>query len=431
MASLFLNRNAYRENFILVALILFKSTQASVLAFTPETTVLAFFYAFWIFYKRRLKFDREILVIIFIYISLNIFYLFTFGKNDFILSFYILIKLIYAYFTIKIVRASFFSIFEKILYNLSIISLFLFLIQLWNYEFLFSIIGWLQNNISYLEYRNDRFANLFVFTLESHGSIFRNSGFAWEPKGFANFLVLATIINLLSNNFKVNRRLIIFVIALISTTSTTGFLILFIILPIFFMLNSDKSKSVVILSFLVLNIFIAFSLDLGYEKIKKEILGRNEYIELLEDTREFEARSLGRFPSFIVDFKDFLRRPIFGYGFNPDQRTQSEFTKLVRVNGLSDLLVTYGIFGFGLICIANYKSFKKYLSYYRVKGGVFIMLMLIFIYFASNLTSHPFWMMFYFLFLIKFNKNELFVLNKIVFHEKSSNTSLYRSEERS
>ncbi|SMD44065.1 hypothetical protein SAMN00777080_2680 [Aquiflexum balticum DSM 16537] len=429
MASLFLSHKTYRENFILVGLILFKSTQASVLAFVPETTVMALIYASWVFYKRRLKVDNFIFILIYIYLALNLYYFISFKENDFFLSIYILIKMIYAYLTIKCVGASFFSIFEKITYYLALISLPLFIFQLLNYDLLFRLVGILQNNILYLEFRNDRFANFFIFTMESHGSILRNSGFAWEPKGFANFLVLAMLINLLNNNFKINRRFLIFSIALLTTTSTTGFIIAFAILPQIYIINVKRINKIVLLPVLIFVLIFVLNLDLGYKKIDKEIAGRYEYKELLEDAREFETRSLGRFPSFIVDFNDFIKRPIFGYGFNATERTQSEYTKLVRVNGISDLLAIYGLFGFLLISIAHYKSLNNYLRYYRLKGKALIFLMFAFIYFASTLTSHPFWMMFYFFYLIKLNPLELPLLNKIVFNEKDIDFSLHRSKD--
>ena len=214
-------------------------------------------------------------------------------------------KLFYAYLTIKCVGASFFSIFEKITYYLTVISLPLFAIQLLNYEFLFWAVGIIQHNIPYLEYMNDIHANIFVFTIDGDGAVYRNSGFAWEPKGFSNFLSLAIFINLVSNNFRINKRLLVFIFAMITTTSTAGFINTFVILMPFFIINVKKKKYLILVPIMAVLGIIFFSSDIGYQKIKREIEGRDKYIDLLEDTREFEARSLGRFPSFIVDFNDF------------------------------------------------------------------------------------------------------------------------------
>ncbi|MCR9014771.1 O-antigen ligase family protein [Aquiflexum gelatinilyticum] len=430
MKSNFWNNKVYIENFILVCLIVFKSTQASVLAIAPETTIIVLIYSGWIFYKRRIKIDQFILVLVGLYFALNLFYYISFGSNNFFLSFYILLKMLYAYITIKIVRESFFAIYEKLIYFLVLVSLPLFLFQLINYELLFKIVGVLQNNISILEYRNDRLANIFIFTLESNGSLTRNSGFAWEPKGFSNFLLIAILINLVSNRFSINKRLIVFYLAIVTTLSTTGFLVAFVIFPIFFVLNT-KSKKIVFyfLFFSALAIYV-LSLEIGYEKIKREIDGRDRYIELLEDTREFETRSLGRFPSFILDFNDFLKRPVFGYGFNREERTQSEYTKLVRVNGVSDILAVYGIVGFSIIFYFTYKSFSSYLKIYNSRGSYLILSMVGVIYFASALTSHPFWMIFYFLFSINLRSYNLKCLYELIIHEKSLNSIKLEFKER-
>jgi hypothetical protein len=430
MKGLFWSHKVYRENFILVGILILKSTQASIIAISPVTTIIALLYSGWIAYKRRIKIDSFIFGLGFFYFALNIFYLASFGSNDFYLSFYIFLKLIYAYLTIKIVRESFFGIYEKIIYVLALVSLPLFLVQLINYDVVFNLVGFVNKTIPFLEYRSDRLANLYIFTLESHGSITRNAGFAWEPKGFANFLLVAIAFNLILNNFKLNKRLIIFYVALITTLSTTGLIVGFILIPIFFFINSKKSRSIKLLPLAIIPAVYFLSLDIGFEKIKKEIEGRDRYIELLEDTREFEARSLGRFPSFIVDFNDFLKRPLFGYGFNREERTQSEFTKLVRVNGLSDILATYGLFGFSIIFLSTYKSFVTPLKLLDLKGNVILLGIILVIYFASALTSHPFWMMFYFLHAINLNKQNLRLSYHLTFNEKSTSNLLFGLKKR-
>ena len=181
------------------------------------------------------------------------------------------------------------------------------------------------------------------------------------------------------------------------------------------MINSKSSKRFLFM-FATIPIFaVILSLDLGISKIQKEIDGRHEYKELLADTREFKTRSLGRFPSFIVDFNDAVKRPFFGYGSNRAQRTQSAYTKLVRVNGVSDHFSTNGFVGFFLLLITYYKSFKAYLKCYNYSGAWVVMLIIITIYFASTLTSHPFWMIFYFMFLIKMNPSTLLHKYQLMF----------------
>jgi hypothetical protein len=364
-------------------------------------------YAAYVFWKRKMKLNKFVIPLVIGYVLVQCYYFVSFGTNDFYLGFYILLKLLYAYFTIRCVGMDFFGAYEKIVYKLALVSLPLFVIQLIDYNTLFKIIGLIQNNIPFLAYRNDRLANSIFFTLESHGSVYRNSGFAWEPKGFANFLIIAILINLINNRFNYNRRLLILGVALITTTSTLGYLILFGLIPLFYMINSRSSKRYLLLLAIIPITAGVLSLDFGLSKIEKEFEGRFEYKELLEDEREFEYRSLGRFPSFLVDLDDALKRPFFGYGYNRDQRTQSAYTKLVRVNGMSDYFATHGFVGFFLLLLTYYKSFKLYLDNCGYTGTWVIILMISFIYFASTLTSHPFWMVFHFMFAVKMDPQSL------------------------
>jgi len=396
-----LNRHTKQENFFILMLLIFTSSQATLLSIAPIVTIFSFVFTVWIFFKRKLKIDKFFLWFVFLYATINIFYQISLGSNDFILSFYILLKLCFAYTSIKILRESFFPIYEKIIYTLALISFPFFIIQLWNFDFLYDFFNLIKENLPFLETVDERIASIFIFSLKKYAAELRNSGFAWEPKGFANFLIIAILFNIVSNQFKINLRLIVLILALITTASTTAYIIIFGLFPILYLINSKVNKTIVYFPVILSVIFLVLSLDFGYTKIKSEFEGRNRYSDLLADSGDFEKRSLGRFPSLIVDFNDFLSRPFFGYGFNREFRTQNAYTKLVRVNGASDILAVYGAVGFFLIFGFNYLSFKNFLNAYGSKGSFVVLLMLLVIYFASNLISHPFWMVFYFAFLNK------------------------------
>ena len=90
---------------------------------------------------------------------------------------------------------------------------------------------------------------------------------------------------------------------------------------------------------------------------------------MIYDKRYFKARSLGRFGSLMVDYNDFKEHPLLGYGMqrkdgNIQLRTQSIYsdTKLVRVNGFSDRLVSFGIVGMFFYSLAIFLGFKRYFS---------------------------------------------------------------------
>jgi len=403
-----INNRIRKENFWVTFLLLFKSTQASVLAFSPITTILFLALVFHIFNKRKLKVDKLFIHFSIIYLLILFVYLFDFGSIDVVLSVYIYIKFLYAYLSIKIIGTSFFENFQKIVFYGALISIPLFIIQIIAYDLLFDIVGVFQKNISFLSFRNDRFANIFFFTIEGYGAQLRNSGFMWEPKGYANILILAIIFNLIQTKLKFfNKRILVYVLALITTFSTTGYLILFGLLPLF-ILSNKKIATRIISSFIVLvGIFYILQLDFMLEKIKYEASLTDDHEKLLNTTQDYNRSSisLGRVGSLIVDFDDFRRRPIFGYGFQKEERTQNRWIKLVRVNGFSDVMATYGTVGLLFYFIMYKRFFKKLLRFYNLKGTTILLAAILVIYFASTLTAHPLWMSFLFIHLI-IPKNE-------------------------
>ena len=216
-----------RTNLFLVCLILFISSQSSALSQSSIFIVFAFILSGIIFISRNLKLDRFYIFFSFGYFLLSIPYYFIFHYVDTLYVVYFYILLTYAYLTIKILKYNFFKIFHQVVYVLAFISLPLFIFQLINFEFAFNLVGLFQNSIPFLEFNNDVFANNFIFSIEGNGAVYRNSGFAWEPKGFANFLVLAIIINCILNDFKINKKLSVLIVALMTTFSTVGYIILF------------------------------------------------------------------------------------------------------------------------------------------------------------------------------------------------------------
>ena len=109
-----------------------------------------------------------------------------------------------------------------------------------------------------------------------------------------------------------------------------------------------------------------------------------------------------------MDFNDFKKQPLIGYGIqrrdaNRKQlRTESKYTytKLVRVNGFSDRLASFGIVGIIFYISALFLGFRKYLKYYNNKGAIFMIISFFIIEFATNVLTDPLWMVFLFLFAI-------------------------------
>ena len=398
-----------RTNLFLVCLILFIGAQSSILSQSPIFILGSSFLSLVVFMLRGLKVDRFYIFFSLVYFFLSIPYYLIFNYVDTLYVVYFYILLTYAYLTIRILEYDFFKIFHQVVYILAVISLPFFLIQLINFDFAFTLVGVFQNNFSFLEFNNDVFANNFLFSIEADGAIYRNSGFAWEPKGFSNFLILAIIINSVLYDFKINKKIIILVIALLTTFSTVGYIVLFTGFAGFLIINNKVGIHYVIVAVIVVLSVLINENDFIFDKVSNEIYTMRDQADMIYDKRFFESRSLGRFGSLLIDYNDFLQHPVFGYGIQRKDtsktqlRTQAKYnyTKLVRVNGLSDRLVTFGLVGMLFYIISIYVGFRRYLFYHNKKGAFFILMIFLMIEFATNLLTDPIWMIFLFLFTVK------------------------------
>ena len=390
------------ESLVLTILLVYNSTQSSVVAFSPITLILSLLFALYLFIKNKKNIDKLFVNFSLLFFLVNIFLFFSLLKFDILLSGYMYLKFLYAYLSIKNIGLDFFKNIVKIGYYGAIISLTFFFFQIVNYDLTFKFVGFLQNSFDFLSFRNESFANNILFTVNSSAE-FRNSGFMWEPKGFVNFLVISIFFQLVIGSFKLfNKKMLIMLIALITTFSTTGFIALFSLL-IFYFLNKNLKTSLIFFPiFILFSSIIFFNSDFLYDKIVYELSLTKEYENLLYQKKDYkdDVYSLGRTGSFIVDINDLKNRPFFGYGFTRENRTQSDFVKLIRVNGLSDLLAVYGVVGFILYFYMHHIFLKKMQNQLNFKFAPIILITLIVIYTASTLTSHPLWMSFLFLSLV-------------------------------
>ena len=378
------------KNFLLTLLLVYNSTYSSVVAFSYYTLIFSLIILIFIFIRNGLKIDSLFYKFTILFIAVNIYLFLSLPKFDVLLTGYNYLKFLYAYLSIKVIGVNFFKNIVNIAYYGSIISFPFYILQLLNYDLAFSLVGYVQNTFEFLSWRNDQMANNIIFTINGDGA-FRNSGFMWEPKGFASFVIVAIIFRLFLNKLMLfDKKIIVFILAIISTFSTTGILALFLIWTFYFINKNVKILIFIFPIFLISSYLIFFSSEILYKKILYEISLENEYKELLEKKDyKSDVYSLGRTGSLIVDFNDFIKRPIFGYGFTRENRTQSDYVKLVRVNGFSDLLAVYGL-GIILFFYRHY-VFLKLINVKKYKFISLILMTFIFIYFASTLTGHPFW----------------------------------------
>ena len=301
---------------------------------------LLFSFLVWINRKPeiKLKFVRFILIFLLIFffqtLVFNVFPIFS------ILGFFA--KVFLAYFVIQSISInSFLRIFIQIMLFFSTISLIMFIPVLFND----SVINFYENfSFSYIrdiEVGSSR-NTLFLLNLnfgDANNIISRNSGPFWEPGAFGGFLIIALLMNKILYRKIFNFKGMIFILAIISTFSTTSYIALMVLIIIIKTSFSFKNISVGIL--LVFSFIYIFQ-QIPFLQDKINIQKNKTVSEDLNYSRK------NRFGSFIVDMKDFIDYPISGRGVNNLTRYNNAYDIEMnnRNNGITDFLVKFGIIGF-------------------------------------------------------------------------------------
>lgn len=218
--------------------------------------------------------------------------------------FNILTKILLGAFIIWYLRESFSFYLFKVLGTLSFISLICFIsINLLGLSIPNIDLG--TNNISYI-----------IHTVSSSDAIDRNAGMFWEPGAFAGVLTLCLALNLnqLTYYWHNNKLSLLSIItSLLTTQSTTGFLVGFLILIFVFLKPKHFGISVIIIPIMITlgtyvyetNDFLKNKIEFQYEK---------------SQTLKIGDFSNSRFGSLIFDWHYIQKHPIIGNGLDKQTR---------------------------------------------------------------------------------------------------------------
>jgi hypothetical protein len=207
--------------------------------------------------------------------------------------------------------------------------------------------------------------------------IVRNSGMFWEPGAFAGYLILALVFIALKNRkFEIGpykKEVFSIFIVLLTTMSTTGFVILGIILVIHSLQNYSWGKIVIVpVSFLIIY-FAYYKLEFLQEKIE------HQYANALE-MRENDVSNT-RFGALKMDWQYIKAQPLIGNGLHV--KTRYRFHPQVKGdighgNGMSNFLASWGIpfFLFWVFCVFKF-TIKTSRSIFTSLSAVFVILLLL------------------------------------------------------
>jgi hypothetical protein len=257
-----------------------------------------------------------------------------------------LLKIFLGGLIISTLKDRFAPVFYRVVYYIALLSLLMYGIQQLIPPQSYPDIVSLYANREGLE----RFKSAIIHTvITDHW--YRNAGMMWEPgafQGLINLAILLTPLNILIGTHERNKRFAVLVVALITTFSTTGYLIFIVVMAV----KALESRIGVALRIIMLTTILAvgtvayFSLDFLGEKIS------TQYQEAMESER-FRP---DRFGAFIFDISYIQKNPLFGNGM--DQTTRyADHPELIGIrlghgNGFSNFTATMGVAGISAYLLA-------------------------------------------------------------------------------
>lgn len=220
--------------------------------------------------------------------------------------------------------------------------------------------------------------HILFYNFDGDGAPHSNSGPFWEPGAFQGYILIAILLlseyknKILPKDYWT--KLIIFILALLSTKSTTGYLLLpLALIPHFrFIINprSISSRAVKILILIFIGILFIPKF-LGVDFIEEKII--HQYKEAINEQPGYE---INRFGTFLTDWKYISKNPLLGLSiFDKVNPVVNNSNRNKQGNGLSASLYKFGFIGFGLYFIFLIFSFRRF--YGGKKIPIFMALLVI------------------------------------------------------
>ncbi|HLW31442.1 MAG TPA: O-antigen ligase family protein [Aequorivita sp.] len=197
------------------------------------------------------------------------------------------------------------------------------------------------------QYSDNSSRNMILFNQHSNGD--RNSGMFWEPGAFACYICLAFLFYLgnIRTLIKLHKwKVIIILVALITTFSTTGYIVLFIIGIATIYIEYKKKYGAFILPILIVFGLIAYityeNTDFMKEKMTTQVAAASQ-----RDKGEFAP---DRMSAILFDLHYIKKHPLIGNGFHASTRFADhpslQEEDLGHGNGFSNFLASMGVLSF-------------------------------------------------------------------------------------
>ena len=214
----------------------------------------------------------------------------------------------------------------------------------------------------------------------------RNYGMFWEPGAFQTYIYLAFLIEVFHFKAENKKRLIILIIALVTTFSTAGYITILITLIAVLlsgmtdsMMKKSTRNTIIILvlgaiiSYLIINNY--------YPQLSYTLFGK---VQLYTHTRQDDTSTGVRVNAIVDSFKVFKENPIFGVGKTTLKSIfKSRYGHEMVTCTYANWFAYFGIF-FGAFMIWGVYKFTAYFS------QKLIVRFIIFVAFMTSITSEDY-----------------------------------------
>lgn len=310
-----LNKEVYKVEDYFLGYLIFAFSGVTFFTQRKELLILAFFVSFFFFIKNNKSIDGVFFFILFTQAVLSlgqIFYFQNFTLESFLGN--LLIWLL-PYFYIKVAGKSFANVYINLMYFFTLIG-FAFWIGI---NISQSFLDMLDQMVKYLNLDPVGLENFIIYNTEHlrPGDIMiRNPGPFNEGGVYATYLSFAIGLNLLGTGKLLNKKNIIFLIALLTTFSSAGYIAFFFIVSAYFLVNKKISFKVIIFPIIVAMSIYGF---LNIEFLSNKIIKQYES----QTSGSPELYRVGRFGGMIADIEQLKKYPVFGRGIFTNDRYYS------------------------------------------------------------------------------------------------------------
>lgn len=356
------NPNNFRNYFLVILIILFEDSPFFLLNNKQIYWVIIFSLLLLFNFGRKIIYNRKIfLVILSVWVLIFFQYLFFSGG----LTPAALYKPIWVFYTpflvFTLMGIKYFKYLLNVIYFVAIYTTLIYLLQSFIPDFNDLLLRAFDAVFPYSWADWPHTILIYSAPQESGFFFMRNSGIFHEPGAYSIYLMLAIVINTFFTNRPLNRKNIFLAIVLLSTFSTTGYIMLFVFLC-YALIRSKihfALKPVIIILFAILVSTVYRDSKFLEQKVEENLATQTESLEKGEKSQR------GRFYSFGMSVKSFVETPITGRGIltmhKYDVGAGGSFGY-----GFAGLFAMYGMF-FGLFYMwIFYKGFLTMSKFYQM-----------------------------------------------------------------